>query len=169
MSVTPRTWTAVGWPSPPPRGPTSCRTRSRADGQLLLDLGLRYVHFAAQGTGDGGELVEGGLEVADDLLGRTWGENGRTPVVRRSGKRFSVNAISAISPKGRMHFMVFTESCTAEVTCRFPDRLAGHFGQAVPIPTRPRAPHRGGTLGPRCSSMPEYAPCQTPLTVDDEE
>ncbi len=47
-------------------------------------------------------------------------------MVRRSGNRFSVNAMSAISTKGRMHFMVFTESFTAEVMCRFLDRLAAH-------------------------------------------
>ncbi|MCE7080106.1 transposase [Streptomyces sp. ST2-7A] len=51
--------------------------------------------------------------------------------MRRSGNRFSVNAMSAISTKGRMHFMVFTESFTAEVMCRFLDRLAGHFDHEV--------------------------------------
>ncbi|WP_235618330.1 transposase [Streptomyces sp. CB02400] len=56
---------------------------------------------------------------------------GKTPVVRRSGNRFAVNATSAISTKGRMHFMVFTESFTAEVMCRFLDRLAGHFDHKV--------------------------------------
>ncbi|MER7338939.1 hypothetical protein ABT403_14005 [Streptomyces sp. NPDC000075] len=33
-------------------------------------------------------------------LWTTWGEKGRTPVARRSGNRFSVSAISAISTKG---------------------------------------------------------------------
>lgn len=31
---------------------------------------------------------------------------GKTPVVRRTGNRLSANAMSAISAKGRMHFMV---------------------------------------------------------------
>jgi hypothetical protein len=38
------------------------------------------------------------------------GAKGATPVVRRTGNPFSVNAMSAISTRGRMHFMVFTES-----------------------------------------------------------
>ncbi|XUZ25114.1 transposase [Streptomyces sp. RMIT01] len=38
-----------------------------------------------------------------------------------------MNAMSAISPRGRMHFMVFTESFDAKVMCRFLDRLVGHF------------------------------------------
>jgi transposase len=68
---------------------------------------------------------------SDQVTGRTWGEKGRTPVVRRTGNRFSVNAMSAISTKGRMHFMVFTETFDADVMCRFLDRLAGHFDRKV--------------------------------------
>ncbi|MFF3608388.1 winged helix-turn-helix domain-containing protein [Streptomyces sp. NPDC002463] len=34
---------------------------------------------------------------SDQVTGRTWGAKGRTPVVRRAGNRFSVNAMSAIS------------------------------------------------------------------------
>ncbi|MGW9454302.1 IS630 family transposase, partial [Streptomyces sp. NPDC055632] len=82
---------------------------------------------------DGGEILfadQVGIR-SDQVTGRTWGEQGKTPVVRRSGNRFSVNAMSAISTRGRMHFMVFTESFTAEVMCRFLDRLAGHFDHKV--------------------------------------
>jgi hypothetical protein len=32
---------------------------------------------------------------SDQVTVRTWGEQGRTPVVRRTGNRFSVNAMSA--------------------------------------------------------------------------
>ncbi|MEU4932402.1 hypothetical protein AB0G54_38865 [Streptomyces yokosukanensis] len=51
--------------------------------------------------------------------------------MRRSGNRFSVTGMSAIGTKGRMHFMVFTESFTTEMVCRFLDRLAGHFDHKV--------------------------------------
>jgi hypothetical protein len=83
----------------------------------------------ARARKDGGEIPfadQVGIR-SDQVTGRTWGARGRTPVVRRSGNRFSVNAMSAIGTRGRMHFMVFTESFTAEVMCRFLDRLAGHF------------------------------------------
>ncbi|WP_446446979.1 IS630 family transposase [Streptomyces bacillaris] len=79
---------------------------------------------------------------SDQVTGRTWGEKGKTPVVRRSGNRFSVNAMSAISTKGRMHFMVFTESFTAEVMCRFLDRLAGHFDHKVHLVVDGHSAHR---------------------------
>ncbi|MGQ4601534.1 IS630 family transposase [Nocardia sp. R6R-6] len=43
----------------------------------------------------------------DHLSGATWGPVGRTPTVARTGKRFSLNAMSAISPRGDMRFTVF--------------------------------------------------------------
>ncbi|WP_245699554.1 hypothetical protein [Streptomyces roseifaciens] len=48
-------------------------------------------------------------------------------MVRRTGNRFSVNAMAAIKTRGRMHFMVFTESFDAKVMCRFLTLLVGHF------------------------------------------
>jgi hypothetical protein len=45
---------------------------------------------------------------SDQGTGRTQGEKGKTHIVRRNENRFSVNAISAISAKDRMHFMDFT-------------------------------------------------------------
>lgn len=68
---------------------------------------------------------------ADQVIGRTWGMKGKTPVVRRTGNRFSVNAMSAISTRGRMHFMVFTEAFDATVMCRFLARIVGHFDHKV--------------------------------------
>ncbi|MFJ9552083.1 transposase [Streptomyces erythrochromogenes] len=89
--------------------------------------------FRAKARKDGDEVLfadQVGIR-SDQVTGRTWGEKGKTPVVQRSGNRFSVNAMSAVSTRGRMHFMVFTESFTAEVMCRFLDRLAGHFDHKI--------------------------------------
>ncbi|UZI31409.1 transposase [Streptomyces sp. VB1] len=68
---------------------------------------------------------------SDRVTGRTWGVKGRTPMVRRTGNRFSVNAMSAISTKGHMHFIVFTESFDATVLCRFLARIVEHFDRKV--------------------------------------
>lgn len=53
--------------------------------------------------------------------------------MRHTGNRFSVNALSAISTKGRTRYIVFefTETFDADVMCRFLDRLAGHFDREV--------------------------------------
>ncbi|MEV7214612.1 hypothetical protein AB0O31_16155 [Kitasatospora cineracea] len=39
---------------------------------------------------------------SDQVSGRTRVPLGRTPTMRRTGNRFPVNAMSAISPRGRM-------------------------------------------------------------------
>ncbi|MEU0103743.1 IS630 family transposase [Streptomyces sp. NPDC006267] len=79
---------------------------------------------------------------SDQVTGRTWGAKGQAPVVHRTGNRFSVNAMSAISTKGRMHFMVFTESFDAEVMCRFLTRLVGHFDRKVHLVVDRHSAHR---------------------------
>ena len=44
---------------------------------------------------------------SDDPLQRTWGEKGKTPVVKTSGQRQSINAISALSNKGGFWYHVY--------------------------------------------------------------
>ncbi|MFF9344912.1 IS630 family transposase [Streptomyces sp. NPDC014773] len=79
---------------------------------------------------------------SDQATGRTWGAKGQTPVVHRTGNRFSVNAMSAISARGRMHFMVFTESFDAKVTCRFLARLVGNFDRKAHLVVDRHSAHR---------------------------
>ncbi len=56
---------------------------------------------------------------SDDPLQRTWGEKGKTPVVKTSGQRQSINAISALSNKGGFWYHVYNGKFTADkcVTC----------------------------------------------------
>ena len=51
---------------------------------------------------------------SDDPLQRTWGEKGRTPVVKTSGQRQSINAISALSNKGGFWYHVYNGKFTAD-------------------------------------------------------
>ncbi|MFJ7124989.1 transposase [Streptomyces sp. NPDC098101] len=83
---------------------------------------------------------------SNQVTGRTWGEQGRTPVVRRTGNQFSVKAMSAISTKG-MHFIVFpTETFDAKVVCRFLARLVGHFDRKVHLIVNRHSAHRSKTV-----------------------
>ena len=63
---------------------------------------------------------------SDHQSGTTWGEKGQTPIVRRSGDRFSCNMISAITNRGRMSFMVFTGKFLSGVFIIFLARLIRH-------------------------------------------
>lgn len=103
-----------------------------------------WPQIRAKARAEGGEVLfadQVGIW-SDQVTGRTWGGRGKAPVVRRSGNRFSVNAMSAISTKGRMHFMGFTESFTAEVMCHFLDRLAGHFDHKIHLVVDGHSAHR---------------------------
>ncbi|MEV1043237.1 IS630 family transposase [Streptomyces sp. NPDC050204] len=102
----------------------------------------------AKAKADNGEVLfadQAGVR-SDQVTGRTWGAKGATPVIRRTGNRFSVNAMSAISTKGRMHFMVLTESFDAKIMCRFLDRLVGHFDRKVHLIVDRHSAHRSKTV-----------------------
>ncbi len=45
---------------------------------------------------------------SDDPLQRTWGARGKTPVVKTSGQRQSVNAISAVNQQGAFWYNVYS-------------------------------------------------------------
>ena len=51
---------------------------------------------------------------SDDPLQRTWGEKGKTPVVKTSGQRQSINAISALSNKGGFWYHLYTGKFNAD-------------------------------------------------------
>lgn len=51
-------------------------------------------------------LDEAGVR-SDQVLGRTWGENGKTPEVPTSGQRQSIKAISAVNARGAFWYEVY--------------------------------------------------------------
>jgi transposase len=60
---------------------------------------------------------------SDYHTGTTWSPVGRTPVVRNTGQRFSVNMISAVTAKGALRFAVYQTNTNAEVFIDFCKRL----------------------------------------------
>jgi len=64
-------------------------------------------------------LDEAGVR-SDQVLGRTWGLRGRTPEVPTSGRRQSVNAISAVNARGEFWYEIYGERLNA---ARFVERL----------------------------------------------
>ncbi|MFM9699321.1 IS630 family transposase [Streptomyces europaeiscabiei] len=129
----------------------------------------------ARAKAEGGEVLfadQVGIR-SDQVTGRTWGAKGSTPVVRRTGNRFSVNAMSAISTKGRMHFMVFTETFDADVMCRFLDRLAGHFDRKVHLVLDRHSAHRSRKVRAWLANHPDrielhFLPSYSPELNPDE-
>ena len=60
---------------------------------------------------------------SDHQAGRSYGLKGQTPVIPGTGKRFGCNMVSAITNRGRLAFMVFTERFTGPVMIHFLRRL----------------------------------------------
>ena len=73
---------------------------------------------------------EAGLR-SDHHTGTTWGPRGQTPVVKATGRRFSLNMISAVSNGGDFRFMTQAGSVTAPVFRDFLQRLL--VGATQPI------------------------------------
>lgn len=63
--------------------------------------------------------------------GTTWGVKGETPVIEKTGRRYGVNLISAISPRGKLRFMVTDQIVNAEVFIDFLKRLIQGAGQPI--------------------------------------
>jgi transposase len=60
---------------------------------------------------------------SDFHSGTTWAPKGQTPVVKTTGARFSVNMISAISPRGKLRFMTVDGRFNAGKFIEFLKRL----------------------------------------------
>lgn len=67
----------------------------------------------------------------DYHAGTTWAERGRTPIVKATGSRYSLNMISAISSRGHFRFMVTEGSVTADVFCKFIKRLVENVDRKI--------------------------------------
>ena len=60
---------------------------------------------------------------SDYHTGTTWAPQGQTPVVEATGRRFSLNMISAVSAQGEFRFMLHEGSVDAKVFLAFLKRL----------------------------------------------
>src|SRR5512132_3654802 len=88
-------------------------------------LATEFPAICAQARREGGMVLwldEMGVR-SDAAAGRSWAPVGRTPVIKRTGKRFRVNMISAISNQGLLRFRLFTGSFTGAVFIDFLRRL----------------------------------------------
>ena len=68
---------------------------------------------------------------SDYHSGTTWAPKGKTPVVRTTGARHSLNLVSAVSAKGIMRFMTVKGKMTADRFIEFLERLLKN--QKTPI------------------------------------
>lgn len=92
-----------------------------------------YPAIKAQALTEGAMIYfsdEAGIR-SDYHTGTTWAPVGETPVVAVTGRRFSFNMISAVSPNGEFRFMIHDGSFTAQTFKEFLKRLM--VGASKPI------------------------------------
>jgi transposase len=88
-------------------------------------LSEEFPTIRAQAKQEGGVVLwldELGVR-ADAAAGRSWAPVGQTPVVKRTGKRFRVNMLSAISNAGMLRFRLVVGSFSGPVFIDFLRRL----------------------------------------------
>ena len=93
-------------------------------------LAETYPAIRAQAKREGGVVLwldEMGIR-SDAAAGRSWAPIGKTPVIKRTGKRFRVNMISAVSNTGMLRFRLFVGSFTGAVFIDFLGRLLRDSG-----------------------------------------
>jgi transposase len=93
-------------------------------------LAETYPAIRARAKREGGVVLwldEMGVR-SDAAAGRSWAPVGQTPLVKRTGKRFRVNMISAISAGGLLRFRLFVGSFTGPVFVDFLRRLLRDCG-----------------------------------------
>ena len=93
-------------------------------------LDEEYPAIRAQARQEGGVVLwldEMGVR-SDAAAGRSWAPVGQTPVIKRTGKRFRVNMISAISNQGLLRFRLFVGSFSGPVFIDFLRRLLRDCG-----------------------------------------
>ncbi len=92
-----------------------------------------YPAIKAQARAEGATIYfadEAGMR-SDYHTGTTWAPVGQTPVVTVTGRRFSLNMISAVSARGDFRFMLHEGSVTAAVFKEFLTRLM--IGAVKPV------------------------------------
>jgi transposase len=108
---------------------------------------------------------------SDYHSGTTWAVKGQTPVVETTGARFSLNLLSAVSPRGDLRFMCHKGKLNAAVFCTFIKRLLVKAERPIYLIVDGHPVHRatsvrkfvqqaGGRL--RLFHLPSYSPDLNP-------
>jgi transposase len=96
-------------------------------------LDEEYPVIAARARVEGAEIHWGhetGLR-SDDVRGRSYAPQGRTPVVRVNNKRHGLSIISTVTNRGTMRWKIFDGALNADILIDFLKRLVRDAGRKV--------------------------------------
>ncbi|MBS2966416.1 IS630 family transposase [Actinocrinis puniceicyclus] len=111
-------------------------------------LDERYPAIVAAAKAEGGIILwldESGIASTAELRA-TWAPIGTTPVVPKTGRRFRVNLMAAISNRGALTFTVYEGSLTVARYTDFLHRLIGHYDTPVHLIVDGHPTHKAKTV-----------------------
>ena len=79
---------------------------------------------------------------SDHQAGRSYAPAGETPVIKKTGQRFSINMISAISNRGHLQFMLIDGSFNTEVFITFLQQMIKYGRQKIYFVTDGHPAHK---------------------------
>ena len=79
---------------------------------------------------------------SDYHSGTTWGKRGYTPTVMKTGARFGINMIAAVSGEGHMRYMTIPGRFNADVFIRFLKQIVSSHDCPVMIVTDGHSAHK---------------------------
>ena len=104
---------------------------------------------------------------SDHQAGRSYAPSGQTPVVKKTGQRFSLNMISAISNKGHLQFMLLDGRFNGDVFISFLKRMIKYSREKIYFITDGHPAHKTKKLNEWLSGntnrievffLPPYSP-----------
>lgn len=84
---------------------------------------------------------ESGLS-SENIAGKSYGIKGQKPVIKKTGKRFRCNMISAISNGGKLYFSIFDEKFDSDVFIKFLKKLCRESDRKVFVITDRHPVHK---------------------------
>jgi transposase len=110
---------------------------------------------------------------SDDQVGRTYAPKGKTPVVKKTGNRFSINMISAISNRGDLKFMIIQGRFNSKVFIDFLGRMLKGERQKIFLIVDGHSAHKSKMVKDWISKRPDrleifFLPPYSPELNPDE-
>lgn len=105
----------------------------RNEAKILQWLSVEYPRIRQRAMQEGARIYwadEMGVQSTDNR-GKTYGLVNQTPAIQKTGTRFKINMLAAISPQGYMNWMVFEDNCDSAKFIEFLGRLRRQVKQKI--------------------------------------
>lgn len=151
------------------------RAYQQNDKAVAAWLDSEYPSIRARARKEGAQILWGDETGVQNCanVGRSFSPKGKTPVIRKDGKRLRTNMISAVSNKGSVRFMIYDGKMSQQMFMKFLKRLVGGSDRKIYLIVDNLKVHRGGLVRKWLESRSErielfFIPSYSPELNPDE-